>query len=113
VIFGRVSNIKPLETTKRLPLSEHDPMWQETTIQIESVLKGSYAEEEIVTLFPKSTDVKWYSFPKFKLNQTGIWLLHKYIIKELNVEGYIAYDNFDFYADSQLNKINKMINHQR
>lgn len=62
---------KEIPTTK---ISEHDPNWQQATIEVDEVIKGKKTEN-VKVLFPKSDDVRWYKTAKFNLGQQGVWLL--------------------------------------
>ena len=59
------------------PVSEHDPVMQEAVVEVESVHKGTAGGSEMTVLFPSSTDVQWYSAPKFRPGQQGFFMLHK------------------------------------
>lgn len=65
------------EQTTRPPISEHDPKWREAVIQVDDVHKGSHKKKQVVVRFPASTDVMWYSAPKFHPGQQGYFALHK------------------------------------
>jgi hypothetical protein len=68
-----------IETTSSLVgryVSEHDPQWWQSVITIDSVEKGSHVGGTKSILFPHSTDIAWYSSPKVKEGDRGVWLLH-------------------------------------
>jgi hypothetical protein len=68
-----------IETTAALAgrrVSEHDPQWWQSVITIGSVEKGSHVGGTKSILFPHSTDIAWYSSPKVKEGDRGVWLLH-------------------------------------
>lgn len=116
VIAGRVIDVRQARPTQVQRLTEHDPMWREAVIRIESVEKGSFPEETIVVLFPSSTDVMWYKAPKFSVEQEGIWVLHRDKIKELSIEGiegYTALDPLSSYPISELDRIKSVIERVR
>jgi hypothetical protein len=71
-----VAGLAPESTTGR-PISEHDPKWREAVIQVDDVHKGSHKKKQVVVRFPASTDVMWYSAPKFRPGQQGYFALHK------------------------------------
>ncbi|MEN8230609.1 MAG: hypothetical protein ABFS38_20800 [Bacteroidota bacterium] len=72
VISGQVIRIG--ETIQPKTISEHDPLWTEAIIQIESVEKGEVQSSELKFLFASSGDIMWEGSPKFKEGDTGIWL---------------------------------------
>lgn len=79
VLAGRVVAVRPATMmamdTRREPISEHAPNWQEAVIRVESSIKGAEAGQEIVVRFPGSNDVAWYNVPKFKKGQEGTFFL--------------------------------------
>jgi len=81
VLVGRVVEVHPGTIAAvggpPMPITEHDPDWQEAVIRVESWIKGEQANEEIVVRFPGSLDVAWYGVPKFKEGQEGTFLLQK------------------------------------
>lgn len=105
VIVGKVE-----ETKKRDPKdqvmrdTEHDPDWHEAIIRINDVEKGSFPQKIIAVLYPNSTDVTWYTSPKFTKAQEGIWLLQRKQTGE-----YTALHPLDFHPRDQLKRIRKLI----
>jgi hypothetical protein len=89
VVTGKVSAVRlPAETApgptmasaapaapKRI--SEHDPLWREAVIHVDSVVKGEHPDDTVVVRFPSSTDVRWHKAPKFHPGQEGVWMLRK------------------------------------
>ncbi len=60
----------------RLPrITEHDPLWHEAVVNVESVEKGSTGQKQIVVRFPGSNDVRWRNHPKLRPGQQGVFLL--------------------------------------
>jgi hypothetical protein len=56
-------------------ISEHDPDWQEATIDVDEVIKGRKDVKRVKVLFPASDDVRWHRIAKYKPGQKGIWML--------------------------------------
>jgi hypothetical protein len=56
-------------------ISEHDPIWQEALVHVESVEKGSTGGKQVVVRFPGSNDVRWRNHPKLRPGQQGVFLL--------------------------------------
>jgi len=90
VVTGQVTSVKVLEKTGReeesptkisRSITEHNPIWQEAVIKIVQIEKGSGKPRELKVRFPESTDVRWYSSPKLRAGQEGIFLLQKPIGK--------------------------------
>jgi len=57
--------------------SEHDPGWEQATIEVETVEKGKITKKMVTVLFSPSTDVAWVDSPKLKEGDRAVWLLQK------------------------------------
>jgi hypothetical protein len=64
-------------TTRRKPVSEHDPKWREAVVEVDDVHKGDHKKKQVVIRFPASNDVMWYNAPKFHPGQQGHFMLTK------------------------------------
>jgi hypothetical protein len=78
------------------PISEHDPLWWQATIKIESVEKGAHNGETKTILFPSSMDVAWYQAPKIKEGDRGVWLLHNRDVRGKSVPALAIVHPLDF-----------------
>ena len=58
-------------------ISEHDPLWHEAVVNIESVEKGSARQRQVVVRFPSSNDVRWKHHSKLIPGQQGVFLLSR------------------------------------
>lgn len=89
IIVGRIVNIYPATDdpdiiTPVVPrISEHDPQWMKVCVLTLAVLKGEKLlfqkerEDGVVFFdFPASSDVAWYLYPKFRVGDRGIFILH-------------------------------------
>jgi len=78
VVTGTVTSVRmvPEVEAGRGP-SEHNPKWQEATIEVNKMLKGGVGEKEIVVRFPASHDRMWHHVPKLKPGDKGQFALHK------------------------------------
>jgi hypothetical protein len=56
--------------------SEHDPDWWKATIDVHHAEKGNVQPGPVDVLYPNSEDVRWYSIPKCKPSQEGVWIVH-------------------------------------
>lgn len=90
VVTGQVTGVKMLEDQNKDEgnpaansrfISEHNPVWQEATIIVDQIEKGSGTPRKLKVRFPQSTDVRWYASPKLRAGQEGIFLLQKPIDK--------------------------------
>jgi hypothetical protein len=79
VVAGRVAKTEtaPEEIRRRLPITEHDPLWWIAEIEVTEVLKGPRGSKRVSIFFPSSEDVFWHDSPKFKVGDKGIWLLQR------------------------------------
>jgi hypothetical protein len=97
VVVGRVTQTATVERAERRPRREHDPDWLAATLAVDSVVREERSEQQtVVVLFPSSTDIAWRAAPKFTAGQSGIWLLRKQLIRELDQEAYTALDPQDY-----------------
>jgi hypothetical protein len=118
VVAGKVSAVRAAaETLQPQPISEHYPHWREAVIEVESTLKGDPATTRIIVRFPGNDDVAFRSIPKFKVGQSGIWILRrdrrpgvpKPRLKGKEVEAFMAQDPRDFQTNGRLEKIRQLI----
>jgi len=61
------------QTPRRI--SEHDPIWHEAVVNVESVEKGKTGQKQVVVRFPGSNDVRWRYYPKLRPGQQGVFLM--------------------------------------
>lgn len=109
VVVGKVSSITSLRARQRYPITRHDPDWQEASIDVQSVEKGTLSEKPLIVLFPQSKDVMWNASPKFRVGQEGVWILHRQEIKALHASCYVALDSSDFHPMDQQDRIRGLL----
>jgi hypothetical protein len=71
---GTVAAAGPAGAPRRI--SEHDPIWHEAVVNVESVEKGSTNQKQVVVRFPGSNDVRWRYHPKLRPGQQAVFLLN-------------------------------------
>lgn len=114
IIVGKVTDIKLVEQSRRMPVSEHDPQWSRAIVHVEGIKKGVVMEEKDVTVFfPASLDVMWYFYPKFHNGQEGIFILHRQNIPELNLVGYTALKPLDVQSLNEIDRISTLISESK
>lgn len=102
VIAGKVAKTEPApeEIQRRMPITEHTPVWSVAEIQVAGVLKGHHESKRVSIFFPSSTDVAWHDSPKFKTGDAGIWILQRNQQERgwpmMRVEGLTALHPLDF-----------------
>jgi hypothetical protein len=119
IVVGRVSSTReaperaPTLSARaggRWPVSEHDPMLAEATVEVREVIKGNPDQQSIVVPYPTSQDVMWYDTPKFHVNQEGIFLLHTgQAVAGLALDEPIALNPMDIQPLDQLEHIRSII----
>jgi len=90
VVTGRVASVQApaaavsfgLEVAEGQPggvqrVNEHDPVWREAIIEVNSVEKGAQEPKQISVLFPASDDVLWHDVPKLEPGHEGVFILHR------------------------------------
>jgi hypothetical protein len=110
VVAGKVTRVE--KSTKRAPAqpeTEHDPMWREAVISVESVEKGKLEGKTVVVVFPASKDVMWAKAPKFTVGQEGVWLLHKGQFKGVKIDGHTALNPLDFHPKDKAQRVKRLI----
>jgi hypothetical protein len=114
VISGKVSNVSKVEYDENHPISKHDPNWNEATISIDNVEKGSRAEKEIKVLFPQSDHISWHKAPKLGIGHEATYILHKEPIPQLNgKEAYTVLHETDVHSKDDVDKIKRLVNESR
>src|SRR5260370_14394193 len=101
-VVAKVGETRPTsETEKKVPGSEHDPLWWEAMLQVESVAKGKPVQGQLILYFPHTNDQRWGGAPKFEKGQEGIFLLHAEEGKKFGAGAYTALDAQGFHPTYQ------------
>jgi hypothetical protein len=110
VVVGRVIETAVVEYAEGRLRREHDPDWVEATLAVDTVLRGERPEQQtVVVFFPSGTDIAWHAAPKFTAGQSGIWLLHKQLIRELDKWAHTALDPQDYHPLDRLARIQALL----
>jgi hypothetical protein len=107
VVTGKVLEVKPLANAG--PRSEHEPDWAEALVQVDSVEKGALREKTVIVDFPRSTDERWLTSPKFKAGESGIWLLRHQENVGLPPGAWSALNVLDFQPMAQKETVRKLL----
>ena len=99
----------PAEGAARRRVSEHDPDWWVSTITIESVEKGVYADKTTEVFFPNSMDIAWHRAPKVKEGDRGVWLLHNRDVYGKAVPGRAVTHPLDFRPVEDLDHVRSLL----
>jgi len=106
VVTGRVTDVRVPQEAPAAPVaaadepaqvqyySEHDPLWREAVVQVDSVEKGTQSSQSVVVRFPASDDVRWQDDPKLQPGQSGVFILQQ-------PPGQIAADSASLAAGAQ------------
>jgi hypothetical protein len=114
IVAGRVVEIKEVPEAKPV-YTEHNPLWQDATIEITSLLKGETTQKSVLVRFASSNDVAWASTPKFHVGQIAIWLLRRppaqkgKAVLPAAEQIFVAPDPSDVHPISELNRIRLLI----
>jgi hypothetical protein len=109
IVVGDVVKTRVVDVPDPLTVSEHTPMWTEATIHVTSVEKGSLSAGEVAVLYPESRDVLWYRAPKFRVGQTGVWMLKMQPLDGMKREGLTALHPLDFHAVDSVERIRGLL----
>jgi len=108
VIAGKVTAVKDMAGEQKGAASEHDPEWEQATIQVQATAKGNPAKTATV-YFAGSRDIRWYQAPKLKVGQEGVFALQKFEDKKRGLSGYAVTDRLDVQPKNQLEHIQTML----
>ncbi len=97
----------------KVPTSEHDPDWWQSTIEIATVEKGGVTAKAIVVLFANSSDIVWYQSPKIKKGDDRIWLLQNRDIFGKTVPGPTVVHPLDVQPITELERIRTLLKPKR
>lgn len=113
VVSGTAAAPKRLEAAAQpgapVRVSEHDPDWWVSTINIETVEKGDQTQKTTNAYFANSMDIAWYQAPKIKEGDRGVWLLHNRDARGRAVPGRAATHPLDFRPIEDLEYIRSLL----
>jgi hypothetical protein len=112
IVLGRVRETHPAPPPERKPpVTEHDPVWWEATIEIRSVEKGE-RPRALKVLFPASTDEMWIDTPKLRRGMTVLLLLQRDQQEKgmplLRRPGWTALDPLDVLPPEQAGRVRRL-----
>lgn len=112
VVVAVVASTSPRGEKEAPPTSEHDPLWWEATLKVESVEKGQ-APRQLRVLYPTSLDEYWYECPKFAPGDEGVFLLQRdqkeHGPTQYRVRGYTALHPLDFHPRERLDELRGLL----
>jgi hypothetical protein len=94
-------------TSRRV--SEHDPDWWVSTINIDTVEKGDQKTKTAEVFYPNSMDIAWYRAPKIKEGDRGVWLLHNRDVYGKAVPGLAVTHPVDFRPIQDLEYVRSLL----
>jgi hypothetical protein len=111
-VVAAVERTSPRGEKELPPVSEHDPLWWEAWLKVESVEKGR-APRQLRVLYPTSLDEYWYESPKFAPGDEGVFLLQRDQKErgptQYRVRGYTALDPLDFHPRERLDELRALL----
>jgi hypothetical protein len=112
VVTAVVKKTNPRGDKEMPPVSEHDPLWWEAWLKVESVEKGK-VQRQLRVLYPSSTDEFWYESPKFAPGDEGVFLLQRDQKErgptQYRVRGYTALHPLDFHPRERLDELRALL----
>jgi hypothetical protein len=112
VVLAVVERTNPRGDKERPPISEHDPIWWEAWLQVESAEKGQ-APPSLRVLYPASTDEYWYESPKFAPGDEGVFLLQQDQKErgptQYRVRGFTALHPLDYHPRERLDELRRLM----
>jgi hypothetical protein len=113
VVAGVVRATRPAGDTEPVPTSEHDPLWYEALVVVESIEKGRSGTKELSVMYPSSTDEFWYESPKFHEGDRGVFVLQRNQQergpKRFRVRGWTALHPLDFQPTERLDVLRSLL----
>lgn len=113
VVHAVVERTSPRGDKEAPPVSEHDPMWWEAWLKVESVEKGDPPRQQLRVLYPTSLDEYWYESPKFAPGDDGIFLLQRdqkeHGPTQYRVRGYTALHPLDYHPPERLDELRGLL----
>ena len=76
IVTGRVTRLNEVRRARQ-PITEHDPMWCEAVIEVDTVEKSLTGDQpkRVTVRYAASEDVMWASSPTFAIGDAGIFML--------------------------------------
>ncbi|MFL5919328.1 MAG: hypothetical protein ACJ74L_04050 [Gaiellaceae bacterium] len=112
VVVAVVERTNPRDDKAQPPTSEHDPIWWEAWLQVESAEKGQ-PPPRLRVLYPSSTDEYWYESPKFAPGDDGVFLLQQdqkeHGPARYHVRGFTALDPLDYQPRERLDELRRLM----
>ena len=115
IVSGKVTNVEKVKSKEFHKLEDKAEDWFEAKIFVTSLEKGKLGKiPEISVRFPGVESEKKYAIPKFKIDQEGVWLLHRTTTTN-NKKGekketfFMAPDPLDFHLLNQLSRIRALL----
>lgn len=75
VVAGVVRQVVHVSAGAERPITEHDPLWNDATVEVHERTGAASATGAITVRFASSRDVRWHTAPKFTVGDRGVWLL--------------------------------------
>jgi hypothetical protein len=102
IALGRVLEVRP-GPGGDLPQSEHDAIWQTAIVQVEAYAKEKPADN-IPVYFPTSDDIAWFRSPRFKPQDSGVFLIQRQPLDWAGREQrqYTALHPLDFFPSDRI-----------
>jgi hypothetical protein len=116
VVVARVAKTNPHVQSELPPASEHDPVWWEAWLAVQSVEKGKTTQRPRL-LYPSSLDEYWYESPKLQPGDERVFLMQQDQRergpRQYRLRGYTALHPLDVQPLERLNEVRALLKQQR
>jgi hypothetical protein len=110
VVVGKVADAGPVGGEEVPPASEHDPQWRTAVVVVERGEKGEFKEgQRLEVAYASSRDVMWFRAPKPEPGDRAVFLLHRRVLEERNVEMLGIVDPLDMQPVERLDEIRRVM----
>lgn len=109
VLLGTVREVREPVGGRKVPGSEHDPVWREAILKVGSLEKGRPGSPTVTFLFASSRDVQWAGAPKAREGQEAIWLLRREQKPGLLGRDLVILEPLDVLPPGELERVRRLI----
>jgi hypothetical protein len=111
-VVGVVGRLRPTEEAGQIPGSEHDPLWWQAPIRVDSVEKGNMPGSlaTAVACFAGSIDILWQQAPRLHEGESAIFLLQPGRDPRFPAPGLV--DPLDVLSREQLDRVRRLLPRQ-
>ncbi len=91
------------------PQEEHDPVWFQAPVRVESVEKGKSDLTVLTVYFARNNDSHWAKAPKLSQGERALFLLHTDKAQAFGLKGYFVVDPSDVRPLEERDRVHALI----